>query len=385
MQANGLTQMPDFSFFKNPLAFLKLGPFLKRETSVLGIDVGSSSIKVVQLRNEQERAVLETYGELAVGPYGGVAAGQAVRLTEDKAKEALIDLIREAGVKAKSAIVAIPLRSSFVTVIEMPQMDKKDLKDAVEYEVRRYIPVPLGEVLLDWWVIPEGFSVGPDEDGGEGLVKKKKFLSVLVAAIYNDVIEKYRSFITAAGLTVASYEIEVFSAVRSLIGNELAPVLILDFGASSTKVAVVDYGIVRMAYAHERGFQELTESITRSLGVDFARAEEMKRTIGISDKPEHRELANAIGPVLDAMLAEAGRVLLDYRRRSGRSITRVIMHGGGAALKGLPETIAKKFGIEVSLAEPFNRLKYPLLVQPVVKEVGPPFATAIGLALRGLK
>ncbi|MBI2038921.1 MAG: type IV pilus assembly protein PilM [Candidatus Niyogibacteria bacterium] len=377
--------MPDFSFLKNLPGIPKFPPFFKRESSVLGIDVGSSSIKIVQLRREQERAVLETYGELSLGPYGSVAGGQAVRLTEDKAKEALADLMREAGVKAKSAVVAIPLRASFVTVIEMPQMEKKELKEAVEYELRRYIPVPLAEVLLDWWVIPEGFAVSSEEVGDEGLVKKKKFISVLIAAIYSDVIEKYRSFITAAGLSIAAYEIEVFSAVRSLLGNELAPVLILDFGASSTKIAVVDYGIVRMAYSYEHGFQELTESIARSLGVDFARAEEMKRTIGLSDKPEHRELQNAILPTLDLMFVEAGRVLLDYRRRTGRSITRVIIHGGGAALKGLPEKIAQKFGIEVNLAEPFNRLKYPLLVQPVVKEVGPPFSTAIGLALRGLK
>ena len=111
--------MPDFSFFTN----FKLPDFLKwkspfgRETSILGIDIGSSSVKIVQLRREQERAVLETYGELSLGPYGNVAGGQVVRLTEDKAKEALVDLMKEAGVKAKSAVVAISLRSRFVSVI----------------------------------------------------------------------------------------------------------------------------------------------------------------------------------------------------------------------------------------------------------------------------
>ena len=378
--------MLDISFLKNLPLPTSFWPWKKESESILGIDFGSSSIKIAQLRKQQERAVLETYGELALGPYGGAEVGRASRLVEAKVKEALLDLIKEAVVKAKDAVVSIPVRSSFITVIEMPVMSEGELAEAIKFEARRYIPVPLSEVILDWWVIPEGFAQNTAaEEESEGLGKKKKFMSVLLVAIHNEVIDKYRSLLTAAGLKVSSFEIEIFSAVRALVGNDLSPILMLDFGASSTKVSVVDYGIVRMVYAYERGAQEITEILSGSLGVDFARAEEIKRSVGLSEKPEHQEIKSAIEPLLDHALSEANRVFVDYRRKTGRSVSRVIIYGGGAQLKGLTEKVAEKFGLEASLGQPFSRVEYPALVQPAVKEVGPSFAITIGLALRGLK
>lgn len=328
---------------------------------------------------------METYGELALGPYGGTEVGRASRLVEAKAKEALTDLLTEAGAKAKEAVVGIPVRSSFITVIEMPVMSESELADSIKFEARRYVPVPLSEVLLDWWVIPEGFGPEAAGEADEGLGKKRKFMSVLLVAIHNEVIDKYRSLMSAAGLKIASFEIEIFGAVRALIGNDLSPILLLDFGASSTKVCVVDYGIVRMVYVHERGSQEITEALSTSLGVDFARAEEIKRSIGLSEKPEHQEIKSTIEPMLDYALSEANRVFLDYRRKSGRSVSRVIIYGGAAQLKGLVEKVAGRFGLETGLGQPFNRIEYPALVAPALNEVGSSFANAIGLALRGLK
>ncbi len=376
--------MLDITFFKNLKLPTSFWPWVKEAESVLGIDFGSSSIKIVQLKKRQERAVLETYGELALGPYGGTEVGRAARLVEAKAKEALADLMTEAGVKAKDAVVGIPVRSSFITVIEMPVMSESELADAIKFEARRYIPVPLSEVVLDWWVIPEGFGQNAGAEEDEGLGKKKKFMSVLLVAIHNEAIEKYRSLLTAAGLKILSFEIEIFSAVRALVGNDLSPILLLDFGAASTKVSVVDYGIVRMVYAYDRGSQEITDVLSSSLGVDFARAEEIKRSVGLSEKPEHQEIKTTIEPLLDHALSEANRVFVDYRRKTGRSVSRVIVYGGGAQLKGLVEKVAGRFGLEASLGQPFSRVEYPALVQPAVKEVGASFTTSIGLALRGL-
>lgn len=351
----------------------------------MGIDFGSSSIKLVELHRHQERAKLMTYGELALGPYGGTEVGRVSKLVEIKAKESLEDLMREASAKSKEAIVGIPVRSSFVTIIEMPLMSEKEVGEAIKFEARRYIPVPLSEVILDWWVIPETFAVNHEGGDDEGLVKKKKVMSVLLVAIHNEVVEKYRSFMAAAGIKIAGFEIEIFSASRSLIGNDLAPMLLMDFGASSVKMTIVDYGIVRMVYAYERGAQAITDAISGALSVDFARAEEMKRAIGISSKPEHLELKSVIEPILDACLAEASRLMVDYRLKSGRSASRAVLYGGGAMLKGLADKVAERFGLEVSIGQPFGRLEYPLLVQPAVKDVGPAFATAIGLGLRGLQ
>ena len=351
----------------------------------MGIDFGSSTIKLIELKKRQERAVLVTYGELALGPYGGVEVGRVSRVSELMAKEALLDLLRESSAKSREAIVGIPARSSFVTIVEMPLMSEKDMAEAIKFEARRYIPVPISEVVLDWWIIPKTFDLNSESTEDEGLGKKKKMMSVLLVAIHNETIEKYRSFMVASGIKISGFEIEVFSASRALIGNDLAPILLLDIGASSVKMTIVDYGIVRMVYVHDRGSQSLTDALAGALGVDFARAEEMKRAIGLSSKPEYQEIKSVIEPILDSFLSEASRLMVDYRRKSGRSVSRVMLYGGGSALGGIAEKTAERLGLETALGQPFSRIEYPLLVQPAVKEVGLVFASAVGLGLRGLK
>lgn len=377
--------MPEISFFKNFSKIADLWPWKKEGEGVLGIDFGSSSVKLVELKKRKERAALMTYGELALGPYGGTEVGRVAKLVEAKAKEALWDLMKEASAKSKKAIVAVSARSSFVTVIEMPLMSEKEAAEAIQFEARRYIPVSLSEVILDWWIIPETFGAEIESGEDEGLGKKKKMMSVLLVAIHRDVIEKYRTFIRSAGVEIENFEIEIFSASRALVGSDLSPLILIDIGASSIKMTVVDYGIVRMVHVYDRGSQALTDSLSGAMSVDFARAEEMKRAVGLSSKPEHQELNSIIEPILDAFLAEAGRLMADYRRKSGRSVSRAILYGGGSLLKGLTDKTAERLGLEVSLGQPFGRLEYPLLVEPAAKEVGPAFATAIGLGLRGLK
>lgn len=375
--------MIEIPFVKKLQLLKNLGLWERKGQSVLGIDIGSSSIKVVQLRKEKERAILETYGELATGPYGQAFVGQAVQLVEDKMVEMIKDVIKEAGITTKEAVVSIPLRSSFVTLIDLPQMGEKELAEAVPFEARRYIPVPTQEVVVDWWAIPEGFGGESQED--VVFAKKKKTMQVLLVAIHKNIIEKYQSIIKTVGLKAKSFEIEVFSGVRSIIRHELSPILIIDFGASSTKMTMIDYGIVRMSHTIDRGSQDLTNALAKSLGIEFARAEEIKREIGLSSKPEHQQEVGVIEPLLDYVLSDVNRMIQDYRKRYGRSATHIVLAGGGALLNGLVDFTVKRVGLAAKLADPFARVEYPVFLQPVLKDIGPSFATAIGLAMRELK
>jgi len=348
---------------------------------VLGIDFGSSSLKLVQVRKENERAVLETYGELSCGPYGGMEVGKSVKLVSEKVAEMLRDLIKEANVTSRRAVVAIPLRSSFVTVISLPLMSEADLKEAVPFEARRFIPVPLGEVIIDWWVLPQGIS-GERE---EGLTKERKFIDVLLVAIHREVVEKYQGIFKEIGIEVASFEIEVFGQVRSALAREVAPLLLVDFGALSTRFTIVDYGIVRMSHGLDHGSQDLTQALSRSLGIDFERAEKLKRDTGLSSRPEHKEIRAVLEPLVDFAFSEGLRVTSEYRRRSEHSLKRIALTGGGANLKGLVDFCINKFGLEARLVNPFSRVEYPPFLEPALKELGPTFSTALGLALRELQ
>src|SRR3990167_6803200 len=215
--------------------------FFIQEARFLGVDIGSSSIKVVQLKKEKERALLETYGELSLARYGDGSVGRSLRLLEVKLVEALQDIIREAQVKATKAIVSIPLKDSFLTTMELPELGEEDLKEAVPYEARKYIPIPLSEVVLDWRVLPpkneerQAVSIG---------TVKRKFQTVLLAAVPKESISKYNTIFNNAGLEVAAFEIEVFSFARAALRRDLGTSLLVDIGASSIKLIIVDGGAV---------------------------------------------------------------------------------------------------------------------------------------------
>lgn len=137
--------------------------------SVLGIDIGASSIKIVQLANKKGSAVLQTYGEISLGPYAKTQIGRATKLSAEKLAEALVDVLKESGSSTKNSSMSIPIRFSMVSVFKMPEMPRKQLEKMVPVEARKYIPVPISEVTLDWFVIPN-----LDERKEDGSLKNKK-------------------------------------------------------------------------------------------------------------------------------------------------------------------------------------------------------------------
>ncbi|MDO8548458.1 MAG: pilus assembly protein PilM, partial [bacterium] len=181
--------------------------FSKDVKSALGVDIGTSSVKVVQLRREHGRVVLETYGAIALGPYAGLEIGRATSLPAEKIAEALKDIIREANVTVQDAAISIPYSSSLVSVITLPASVEKQLAQVVPIEARKYIPVPINEVQLDWFVI----------GGGEKKPDPTSKIELLLVAIHNDTIAKFRSIAQEAALAVGFFEIEVFSAVRAAL------------------------------------------------------------------------------------------------------------------------------------------------------------------------
>lgn len=352
--------------------------FAEKDRGILGVDLGSSSIKIVQLRKEKERAILETYGEIATGPYANLQIGQVAKLTEDAVIQALKDVLKESNVKAKNAVVAIPLKSSFVTVVTLPFASNGDLSKIIELEARRYIPVPISEVVLSWWVIPEPKG----RDGSDGT--KKEIIKVLLVAVHKDTVDLYKRVVTQAGLSPIAYEIEAFSMIRSGFSREIVPTAVFDFGASSTKLAVVDYGAMKASYIIGRGSQDLTMALSNSMNIDFRRAEETKREIGLSNLPEHREVVAVLEPVLDFVFSEVNKFIVDFQRKNNRSVGKIVLTGGGSLLKGLPDFAIKRFAVEVELANPFSRMEHPVFLTNALADVGMNFAVAAGLALREL-
>jgi len=355
--------------------------------SALGIDAGSSAIKVVQLRKRKGHAVLETYGELSIGPYGKSEIGSAVRLPLAKMGEALADVLREAKVSSRECGIAIPISSSLVTTIELPLVDDKQFSEMVPIEARKYIPVPITEVALDWWVIPkETNSVSNPFSGGDDQnVKQGKLVDVLLAVIHNDAINNYKDLAKSVGLIPSFYEVEIFSTIRSTLAQELKPVMILDVGAATTKLYVVDRGVVKSSHMVNRGSQDITLSLARGLNLSVKEAELLKRNTGLEMAGGRRDIYDLSSTTLSYILSEANRAVFNYEKRTGQTIGRVFLTGGGALLKGFHGFAQNFFETEASLADPFAKVEAPAFLRPVLARAGPEFAVAIGLALRKLQ
>jgi type IV pilus assembly protein PilM len=356
--------------------------------SVIGVDVGASAIKVVQIKKEGGKAILETYGSISTAPYVGGESGQVLAVPEEGLVKALNDLFKEANVTTKNSAMAIPASASLVFLIELPStVGEKDLSTIIYNEARRYIPIPITEVSLDWWVVPKhplddvtDDSMPPTKEEMKG--EKTK---VLVAAIHNEALEKYKGLVKDAKLETGFFEIEIFSSVRSTIGQDLSTTMILDIGASKTKISIVDKGIIQDFHIINRGSHDITSGLVASLELSFHDAEMIKKDFGLKTDPKNPKAAAVARSVVDYILMEAGNVVLNYEKKYNRSVAKVILSGGGVLLEGILEVAQSNFNTEVITGNPFKRIQAPAFLDAVLSESGPEFAVAAGLALRQLR
>jgi type IV pilus assembly protein PilM len=370
-------------FFSNLIKFGGGG-----DDTALGIDIGSSAIKIVEIKKKGGRALLETYGAIALGPYAGLDAGAVTNLPVDKIAEALKEVIKQSGAGSKSGAFSIPVQSSLIFNLELPaSVRESEMPSIVPTEARKYIPVPINEVSLDYFILPEREDSFEEmnkkiENPNDTLAPTKK--NVLVVATQNDAVSRYRSIVSECGLSSSFFEIEVFSAIRSNFDHELSPVLLIDFGASRTKLSIVEFGVLKSYHTIDRGGADITDSISKSLSIPFSEAEKMKKEHGLFGDSLEKSLVDIIKTHTDYIFAETSNVLLNYEKKYNRTITKIIFSGGGSLLKGLDEQARNNFKIDIEFGNPFSKVKAPAFLDKVLSTMGPEFAVSIGLALRKL-
>ncbi len=364
----------------------------KHKGMTLGIDIGSSSIKIVLLEKVNEKSVLRNYGEISLGPRAGFSVGQATNLPPEKVAEALSDLLKETGIIAKHTFIAIPFSASLLSVVELPQVGKNELEPMIMNEARRYIPIPMSEVSLDWWVLPKRKDaenqIFSASSRGEGDQKQIGKIEVIIAAIHNEVITKYESIKKSAHIPgeASHFEIELFSTLRAVVGRDLSPILVIDIGAGSTKVAIIEEGVVRGAHVISMGGQDLTMALSHSQGVSFEKAEEMKCRVGIVGEEEGRDILVVSEIILSTIMNETGHFSENYEHKHGTKITKIILVGGGARLKGIEKIILQNFPkASVIVGDPFSRVETPAFLDSTLKEISSSFGVSLGVALKGLE
>jgi type IV pilus assembly protein PilM len=355
-----------------------------KSKSVIGIDIGASAIKVVQLKQKGGRAILETYGTLALGPYNQGGVGQVETLSVEQTVQALNDLMREAGVTVRDGAAGIPSASSLVFTMEFPgKINEKDFPSIVPTEARKYIPVPISEVLLDYFVIPK--TQDSMFDHKSEIVQAAEKTEVLGVAIHNETVTRFKDILQKAEIVNPAFELETFSAIRSSIKRDLTNILFLDFGASRTKLSIIEYGIVRSFHVVNRGSSDITRAISQSMQIDFVQAEELKRTYGLLDNAPDFNVREVAELSVNYILSETSTVILNYEKKYNKTINKIILSGGGALLKGFYERAQQHFSSSVERSDPFAKADAPAFLRDVLTTIGPEFSVSLGLALLKLQ
>jgi cell division ATPase FtsA len=166
--------------------------------------------------------------------------------------------------------------------------------------------------------------------------------------------------------------------------------LVVDLGAGTTKMYVVERGIVRMTHLLTIGGQHVTETLARTMNWEFEKAERVKRERGFVDASvysaeENQRIKDALLSTLSRVFSEVNRVLLSYGQRYNKNVSTVVLTGGGASLPGIAEIAKQSLSAQVTIADPFARTEAPAFLGDVLREIGPVFSVTVGLALRKLK
>jgi type IV pilus assembly protein PilM len=358
----------------------------KQNNVSVGIDIGTSSIKVVELKKENGRAVLSTYGALSLGQYKeGGSVGMVTNLETEITAKALVDVLKETGITNQNFVIGIPSISCIIFILQLPAtIEEENLATVIPNESKKFIPVPITDVSLDWYVIPRREDSGVEsrvlaEAGGEAK------MSILVVATLNETLVRYTEIMQKAGLPMNSLEIEVFSHIRSVLTRELFPVLIVDIGASKTKITIVEHGIVETFRLVNKGSQDITQGISRSLEVNFEKAEMIKKENGLLESPEYPKVGDIIKTHLVDIFQGVNETLVAYEKRYNKNIGKIIFTGGGAMTRGLADYAKDSFASEIVIADPFSKVDSPVFLQGVLRTTGPEFSIAIGLALKNFQ
>jgi len=388
-----------------------LSRLLNPKIEAAGLEIGTSALKVVELRPGNPPGLV-SFGNRPMPP-GLVQEDQVV--DPDGLAEEIKALYKDAEINKRFVVTAVSNRLAIVRNIQVPKMGEKELDEAIKWEAERYIPFPIDEVTLDYYVLDNPDDV--EEESGQ--------LEVVIAAARLDMVSQQMEYLKLAGLEPVVIDIKSFALMRSLragmLGDSLSKTsltgesyqededvnVILEIAAANTSITLLRNDRLLMNRNIGVSGDDFTAAIQRAFGLDFDTAEEVKLDYGTAVIPEEvddeEELLNfdarreqyspgkvyeALRPVLVDLTTEIRRSLEFFRVQAGDvEIGRMLLTGGGSKLPGLAEAISDTLEFRVEVADPWLALgidndKFDM---SYLQSIGGEFCVPLGLALRGVQ
>lgn len=354
----------------------------KLKPEAFGLDISDLSLKVVNLQKKRHKFSLASFGETML-KQGIIEAGE---IRDQNALSEMIKIaVRQAEGKKinnKYVVASLPEEKAFLQVIQMPRLSEEDLKSAIVYEAENYIPLPIEKVYLDFQkVVP--------------LQNHLDHIDVLIAALPKQTIDPYIHCLQSAGLQPVALEIESLALSRALIKNEMTayPCLLIDLGATRTSFIIFAGHCLRFTSSFLISSASFTEIIARKMNVSLEEAEDLKIHYGLD--PSTKEGAKVFESVLSVLteLVEQIKKHLHYYHDhashehlgvGSKSVGKIFISGGGANLKNIASFLSGQLDVVVEVGDPWTNISLQDKKINMPPEKSLKFATAIGLAIRGI-
>jgi len=347
--------------------------FTKKKPAMIGVDISSSAVKVLELSKSGESFRVERY---AVEPLPQNAVVEHKITEVEPVAEAVERAIKRSGTRQKHVSVAVPAASVITKTIKMSAaMADNDRQAQIEMEADHYIPYPLDEVNLDFCVLGQSES-NPEE------------VDVLMAACRKEVVEDYLAVVQTSGLVPSVVDIETYAMENAygLLASHMPggglekTIALLDVGATTTNINVIHNN--RSAYTrdHVFGGRQLTEEIQRRYGLSYEEAGLAKKQGGLPDNYQ----TDVLRPFMEAMCQEIMRALqFFYSASPFNSVDQIVLAGGCAQIAGIDELVAARIGVPALVANPFASMSLNSRIKPqLLSNDAPSLMICTGLALR---
>jgi type IV pilus assembly protein PilM len=345
--------------------------------SYLGVDIGTTSIKVIELVKTKGLPFLRNYGFLE--SYGhlerpnNAIQTSSLKMLENETVELLRMMVKHTKSSSKNAIASLPSFSAFTTLLEMPLMPDGDTSKIMGFQAKQYIPLPISSVTIDWLRVGE-----KKNENGE------RMQQILLVSVPNEIITKYKNIFKTAGLNLVALEIEGLSVARILTSGIAEDTLIVDIGSRSTSIYIAQDGNLKFSGQTDFAGGSLTQTISSGLNIRIRRAEDLKKMRGLTGTGGEYELSTLMMPILDVIINEVERVRNNFEKNYNEKIEGVILSGGGANLLGIEKYFEGQMGLPVKKANSLSKISYPPEMEPIIKELNPYLTVALGLGVKNI-
>lgn len=334
----------------------------------VGLDIGSKSIKIVELYKDRSGYKLRASG--IVG-FQGISPERAKESKETAPlSSAIKKLYKEAKISSHEVKIALPESQVYTRTIKFPMLTDQEIGSAVKWEAEQYIPIPLDEAVVQHQILDKREDTTPPE------------VLVLLVAAPKVLVEKYQKVVQQGGLTVIAVETELMAMVRSLAPPDQT-VMIADFGAKSTDLAIAKNGQLAFSRSIATAGEAFTRAVAQGLGVEKGQAEEYKRTYGLTGSQLEGKVKIALDPVFRLVADEMKKAIQFYKsEEQGDSPSSIILSGGTSGMPDAVSTLAKLVGLEVIIGNPFSKIVVDPEAAKSLAAYSPLYSISVGLAMR---